>query len=154
MDNDAEGRGDGDGDAGGDGVGDVDELDFEGAEFDLVVGFDDAKVGVDFVFFEAAFDEGEGEGGAVDGHIHLGEEEGDAADVVFVPVREDEATDKLFVFLEIGEIRGDDVDTEEFGVGEHHAGVNNDDVIPVAEGHGVHAELAEAAERDYLQFTI
>ena len=32
--------------------------------------------------------------------------------------------------------------------------VDDDDVIPVAERHHVHPELAQTAERDYLQFLI
>jgi hypothetical protein len=35
-------------------------------------------------------------------------------------------------------------------VGEHHAGVDDDDVVTVADRHGVHAELAQTAERDNL----
>ena len=43
---------------------------------------------------------------------------------------------------------------EQFGFGEHHAGVDYDDIVAVAKGHDVHAELAESAERDDLQFFI
>ena len=37
------------------------------------------------------------------------------------------------------------VDAQEFVVGERHAGIHNDNVVAVADGHGVHAELAQAA---------
>ncbi len=80
----------------------------------------------------------------------MGEQEGDAADVVFVAVGEDQAADVFAILLEVGEVGGDDVDAQEFGVGEHHAGVEHDDVVAIADGHAVHAELAEASERDDL----
>ena len=43
-------------------------------------------------------------------------------------------------------------DAEEFGLGEHEAGVNDDDVVAEAEGEAVHAEFAQTAERNDLQF--
>jgi hypothetical protein len=106
------------------------------------------------VLFQAPFDEGEGERSPVDGDVHLRQQKGDAADVVLVTVGEEQAADHSAVFLEVVEIGGDDVNAEEFGIGEHHAGVDDDDVVAVADGHAVHAEFAEAAERDYLQFLV
>ena len=41
----------------------------------------------------------------------------------------------LAVLFEVREVRRDDVHAEQFGVGEHHAGVDHDDVVAVAEGH-------------------
>ena len=58
------------------------------------------------------------------------------------------------VLLQIGEVGRDDIDAQQFGVGEHHPGVHDDDVVAVADGHGVHPELAQAAERDDLEFFI
>ena len=74
--------------------------------------------------------------------------------MVFVAVGEEQAADMLAILFQVGEVGGDDVDAQQFGVGEHHAGVDDDDVVAVAEGHGVHAELAEAAEGDYLKFAV
>ena len=47
---------------------------------------------------ELAFDVGEGELGAVDGDVELGEDPGQAADVVFVAVGEDDGADLFAVF--------------------------------------------------------
>ncbi len=155
VDDDAERGGDGHGNGAHDGVGDVDELDFEGADFYDVFGFGGFEGDVfDVVFFETAFDEGKGEGRGVDGYVEFGEEEGDGADVVFVPMGEQEGADVLAVFLEVGEVRGDDIDAEELVFGEHHAGVDDDDVVAVANGHHVHAELTESAERNDLELFI
>ena len=55
------------------------------------------------------------------------------------------------IFLEEREIGDNDIDAHQLRVGEHHAAVDDDDVVAVAQGHAVHPEFAEAAERDYLQ---
>ena len=82
------------------------------------------------------------------------EQERHRADVVFVAVGQDQRADVLAVLLEVSEIGRDDVDAQQFGFGEHHPGVDDDDVVAVAQGHAVHAELAQPAERDHLQFCI
>jgi hypothetical protein len=58
------------------------------------------------------------------------------------------------VLLEIREIGSDDVNTQQLGIREHHAGVNDNDVIPIAQRHGVHSELAKAAQWDDPQLPI
>jgi hypothetical protein len=87
----------------------------------------------------------------VDGDVKLGEDPGEATDMVFVAVGEDDAADESAVFNEIANVGDDDVDAEELLFGEHEAGVNDDDVVAEAEGEAVHAELAESTERDDLQ---
>ena len=99
------------------------------------------------MLFELAFDEGEGELGAVDGDVELGEDPGQAADVVLVAVGEDDGADLVAVFDEVADVGDDDVDAEQLFFGEHQAGVDDDDVILPSEGHAVHPELAEAAQR-------
>jgi hypothetical protein len=58
---------------------------------------------------------------------------------------EDDGADVLLVLDEVGDVGDDDVDAEELGLGEHEAGVDDDDVVFIAEGEAVHAELAESA---------
>ncbi len=55
------------------------------------------------------------------------------------------------VFNEIADIGDDDVHAEQLFFGEHEAGVDNDNVIAVAEGEAVHAEFAQPAEGNDLQ---
>ena len=74
--------------------------------------------------------------------------------MVFVPVREQQRAHMLPVFLEEGQIGRDDIDAQQFGFGKHHSGIDHDDVVAVADGHHVHPELAESAERDDLQLFI
>jgi len=106
------------------------------------------------MLFELAFNVGEGELGAVDRDIEVGEDPGEAADVVLMPVGEDDAADFRAVLDEVGDVGDNDVDAEELFFGKHEAGVDHDDVVAVVECEAVHAELAESAERDYLQFFI
>ena len=146
VDDDADGGFDGEGDAVDEGVGDADGLDGEGAEGELFAGDDFDELGIfESVLFELAVDVGEGELGAVDGDVELGEDPGQSADVVFVAVGEDDGADVLLVLDEVGDVGDDDVDAEELGLGEHEAGIDDDDVVFVAEGEAVHAELAESA---------
>ena len=53
--------------------------------------------------------------------------------------------DMLAVLQQIGEVRRDDIHTQQLGFGEHHAAVDDDDVIAIAQRHDVHSELAESA---------
>ena len=102
---------------------------------------------------EFVFDVGQRELGAPDGHVEFGENPGQRADVVFVAVGEDDSANALAVFDEIGNVGDDDVDAQQFGFGEHQAGVDDDDVVAPAHGHAVHAELAQAAQRHDMQFS-
>ncbi len=102
---------------------------------------------------EFVFDVGEGELGAPDGDVEFREHPGKAADVVLVAVGEDDSANALAVLDEVGDVGDDDVDAEKLGFGEHEPGVDDDNVVSPADGHAVHAELAEAPERDDLQFS-
>jgi len=62
-----------------------------------------------------------------------------------VAMGEDNGADVLLVLDEPGDVGDDDIDAEELGLREHEASVDDDDVIFVANGEAVHAELAEAA---------
>ncbi len=151
VEDDADGRVDGEGDAVDERVRDADGHDREGPEGEALAGQHLDQVGVveEAVFVEFALDEGEGEFGSVDGNVQLGEDPGQAADVVFMAVREQDGFDLVAVFGEVGDVGDDDVDAEEFFFGKHQAGVDDDDVILPAEGHAVHTELAEATQRNH-----
>ncbi len=109
---------------------------------------------VQLVLFQAPLHQRQGKGGAIDRNIDFGKEVGHGADVVFMTVRKDQGPDLVLVFLEEGEVGHHQVDTQEFGVRKHHAGIDNDDVVAIADDGHVHAEFAEAAERDHLQLLI
>ncbi len=116
-------------------------------------GFHFVKLGVlqQPVFFQAPFHQRQREGRAVHRHVDFAEQERNRADVIFVAMRQDQRAHLVAILFEIREVGRDDVDAQQFGVRKHHAGVHDDDVVPVADGHRVHAELAQTAERDQLQ---
>ena len=134
----------------------VDKLDRKRPQRHLFARFDaiQARPLEQVVLLQAPFHERQRERRAVDGHVHLREQERHATDVVFVPVGEDQAADKRLILFKISEIRGDDVHPVQLGVREHHAGVEHDDVVTVAQRQAVHSELAQAAKGDYLQFVV
>jgi hypothetical protein len=63
--------------------------------------------------------------------------------VVFVAVRQNDRANALAILLQVGNVRDDQVDAQELRFREHHAGVNNNDVVAVAQRHHVHAKFAE-----------
>jgi len=150
VDDDAEGRSNGEGYAIDGAVGDGDEFDFVLAEFDATArnslekfsGIEEAS------FFETLFYESEGEAGSVYRDIEIAEDVGKRADVIFVAVGEDNAADMLAILFEIGHVGDDEVDAKKFGVGKHHAGVDDEDVVAKAQDQHVHAKFAETAERN------
>ena len=149
---DTDGRVDGKSDAVDQAVRDPDRLDGERAQRKLRARSNLDQLGVieHLVLFKLALDVGQGELRAVDGHVQLGENPRQAANVVLVSVREDDATDLLFVLDQIGDIGDDDVHAKKLDLGEHQAGVDDENVVFVADGEAVHAEFAQSAERNDL----
>src|SRR5215472_7049034 len=134
-------------------VRDANGHDAEGAEREAAAGqhLDEVSIVEEAVFVELALDIGECELGAVDRDVQLGKNPGQAADVILMAMGEDNGADQGAVFYEKADIGDDDVDAEELFLGEHEAGVDDDDVVTETEGEAVHAELAQPAERDNLQ---
>ncbi len=102
---------------------------------------------------EFVFDIGQSELGAPDGHVQFGQNPGQRADVVLVAVGKDDGAYALTVLGEIRNVGDDNVDAQQFGFGEHEAGVDDDNVVTPAHGHAVHSELAEPAQRHNMQFS-
>ena len=68
--------------------------------------------------------------------------------MVFMTMRQNDGANELAILLEVGNVGNDEIDAEEFGFGEHHARVDNDDVVAVAKRHHVHAKFTETAQRN------
>jgi len=68
-------------------------------------------------------------------------------------MRENNGTNTLPVFDEIGNIGHDNIYAQQLSFGKHQARVNDDNVIAPAHGHAVHSELAQTAEGHNLQFS-
>ena len=127
----------------------------EHAGLEALAGAHLAQVGVfeQAVLVEFVFHIGQREFCAPHRHVEFGENPGQRADVVLVAVGEDDPANPLAILDEIGNIGNHDIDAEQFGFGEHQAGVDDNNIVAPANGHAVHTELAEAPQRDDLQFS-
>ena len=131
-----------------DGVVDVDGLHIELSEFEAVPRLDLVELHAvqDAVLFQFAFDEADGERRAVDRLVDDLQKVREAADVVLVTVRDDDAFDLVFVAFHIREVRDDDVDTEHLRFRERETAVEDDHIAVVLEQGHVLADLIETAE--------
>jgi hypothetical protein len=100
-------------------------------------------------------DQAGGEAGGPDRReVQLRQDVGQRADVVLVPVGNDDAPDAVELVPQVGHVGDHEVDAEHLVLGEHHAGVDGDDVVAGLDHHHVAADLAEAAERDAAEVRI
>ena len=133
----------------GDRVVDRDELAVERAEPLPVALAHAERVRLDAVLLELGLDQREGQRGADERDVGLeAQQVRHRADVVLVPVGEDDGLDVVEPVLEVGEVGQDQVDAGLVVVGEEHAAVDDEQLAAVLEDGHVAADLAEAAERD------
>jgi hypothetical protein len=69
-------------------------------------------------------------------------------------VRKDDGADLLLVLQQEREIWHHQIDAEHLRLREHHAAIDDDEIVSIPDGAHVHAKLAETAERDYLEFVV
>ena len=153
VDDRADRRRDGQRHAVGHAVRDADELDGERPDGDDVARLDRLQpiAGVDAVLLELRLDQRQRHGRAVHGPVERGQHVRHGADVILVAVGEDQRLDLVAPRLDVGEVRNDQIDAELVGVRKHDAGVDEDRGVLPGHRHHVHAELAEAAQRDDLE---
>ncbi len=106
------------------------------------------------MFFQTPFHQRQRKSGAVDRHVDFAQQERHRADVILMAMGQDQRANLGAVLLEVSEVGRDDIHAQQLRVRKHHSRVHYDDVVAVANGHGVHPELAQAAERDQLQLVI
>jgi hypothetical protein len=61
-------------------------------------------------------------------------------------MRKDDGAHHFLVLLQVRHVRNYDIDAEQLGFGEHHARVDDDNVIAKTQRHHVHAEFPQAAQ--------
>ena len=105
------------------------------------------------VLFEFVFQQGESELGAPHRYIEFRKNPWQCTNVIFVAMGENDGAHTLPVFDEIGNVRNHDVHAQQFGLGKHQTGIDDDDVIAPADRHTVHSELAQTAEGYDVQFS-
>ena len=105
---------------------------------------------VDAVLLEAILDQRQRQSRAVDRTFDERHEVRQPADVILVAVREEDGGHLVAEALEVRQVGHDEVDAEQIGLGEHHAGIDNDRRVAARDRHRVHAELAQAAKRHHV----
>ena len=120
------------------------ELHSKGTQLDRVTRVDLVQYGVSEqpVVVQFPFDQFEGERAAVDGDVQVRQYKRQCSDVIFVPVREHDRFHLFTVVQQEGDVRDDDVDTQQLLFREEQAAVHNDNRVLGAERHDVHSELA------------
>ena len=133
-----------------DGMGDPDELHLEAAGAHLLPRLH--HVQGDFVvqleFLELLPDEAEGQGSAVKGRVDVPEHVRQRADVVFMPVGEEDAEYPVRPVAKIRNIRDDEIDPQHVRFRKHEPAVHDDDVVAVLEDRHVEADFPEPTERN------
>ena len=99
-------------------------------------------------FFDAVAGQRERQRRAVDRHRDVAEQEGDAAGVVLVRVREQDRLDPIGVLPQVREVGQDEIDAGHVGVGEHDPAVDEQDALVDLDAAAVAADLAQPAEKD------
>src|SRR5208283_3281278 len=80
------------------------------------------------------------------------ENPGEPADVVLMAVREHDGAHVLLVLNQVGDVGNHDVDAEQLGLRKHEPRVDHNNVVFPAQRQAIHAELAQPAQRNDLQF--
>ncbi len=128
----------------------ADEFDREGSNRDRFARPDRLQaIGViDLVLIELRLEQGERERRSVDRAVEERHHVRHAADVVLVTVGQHECLDLVAAGFQVGAVGDDQIDAELVGIREHDTGIHDDRGVLPGQRHHVHAELAEAAERD------
>ncbi len=138
----------------GDRVREVDQLQLEWPGLDLLPRREVLERRVaELVLVELRADHPDRQLAAVDhrGRAELAQNVGQGADVVLVPVGEDDRLDVVHPVAQVGEVGKDEVDPEHLGGREHQAGVDDDDAACVLDHGHVLADLAQPSERQHTK---
>lgn len=150
KEDDSVGRPDGERGVFGDRVCQPDGFDGEKSDVGFLAVLEGAYLEIDrlVAFVHAASDKGFGEGAGVDRNIDAFEEKGQAADVVFVGMGDDDGLDFMGVFFQIGEVGDDDIDAVMLFVREGDSAVDDDDFVVLFDDGAVFTDLCASAERN------
>ncbi len=121
-------------------------------ELDLGLDFDQFDLIRKLVLFQLVVNVGQRELGAVYGNLQLVEDPWQAANMVFVAVREHNAADVLLVLDQVGDVGNNNVNAQQLRLREHQAAVNDNNVVFPTHCQAVHSELAKTTQGDNLQF--
>ena len=132
-----------------DAMADVEELGDKTAKLDGLAGHYPVQgdpVGLT-MFLKLSGDEASGERGRPQGReVQLRKDVRKRANVILVPVGEDDAPDSIQSGCEIRDIRDDQIDPEHFVLREHYPAVDDDNVLIVFDDQHIPADFAKAAK--------
>src|SRR5688572_11557054 len=106
------------------------------------------------MFVEFILQERKRQVGAIDWHVNRFQDKGHRADVVFMPVCQNDCGNLVTIIINDGEVRNENVYARKILIGECHPGIQNDGLLAVADHHHVHSEMPDAAERYDFYFTF
>jgi hypothetical protein len=131
------------------------ELDTENTQLNDVSRLDSMQQSVanQIVFLEFAFGQAGCEVGTVNGNVEFFQDVRQRAEMIFMPVRENDGSNVLSIFFEKIEVRNTDINAVSGFFGKAHAGVEDEHLILIAHSHTIHSKLADPAERNDLQNT-
>ncbi len=151
MDHQSGGRGDAHAHAIGNGVRHAEEFQPERAELDPAAGLDRGQPRLieNLVIAQLHFDQAARQFGGKDRHFrHFLQQVRQAAGVIFVAVRDDDAAQLIALVAQVFPIGDDEVDPQHIVFGEHDAAVDQQDIRAVFKGRHVLADFAAAAQRN------
>jgi len=150
VDENSHGSGQGKADPVDDAVGDPDEIKGKGPQSKFLLGMDGMELDVfqELMFFEFFPEEGQGQGGTVNGQIIFAQEKGHRADMVFVAMGKDQRQNLFPAVSQVGEIRDHHIYAQHVVFGEHDAGINEDQAVIGLEDHSIETDFPQAAEED------
>ena len=144
----------------GDGMGDRDELDDERADGDFIALGDDPQrnLGRARLAEPARLGESGRKARHIDGRAKVRPKFGERADVVLVRMGDDDADQILLRLLDETEVRHDEIDARQVLTGEGDAEIDHQPLArvfgAVAVQGAIHADLAQAAERDEHELAV
>ncbi len=132
----------------------ADRLDGEWPDGELFFGrdLDQLDLVQQLVLFQLVFHVGQRELGGIHRNLQLVQDPGQSADVVLVAVRQHDGANVPLVLNQVGDVGHHNVHAEQLRLGEHQARIDHNNVVFPAHRQAVHAELAQPAQGNDLQF--
>ena len=103
------------------------------------------------MFVQLVFNQRKGEFGSENGYFKFFQCIGYCADMILVPVCDDECAKAFGILLKVTHIGNDHVDSGHFFVGKRKPAVDNDNVLVVFKYGHVFSDFAQSAERNDFQ---
>ena len=105
-------------------------------------------------FFELGLQQPKRKAGSVYRHLQIGNNVGNGADMILVPVRQDYGPQVVPLFQEVADVRQHNIDAVHLLLGKFEAGVKKNGIISVFEEKHVFPDIPDAAQRNHPQSAV